>query len=362
MSDTTRERSATSADRRDAIRNIGLLGIGGVATSLLGVPEAQANTATRKAAPYRILVFVGGGIRGIASAEMLMRLAQRHPRLLAEADVLAGCSIGSQIVSQLLANRTPAQIHQDLSTSLVTFFSHPNGDPAKPAFSIGAAAIAQRLLHPTNPRLRDLDRNVLFTAFDVQGSQASSWQPLLLNNLPKSANADTRLIDAVVSSGAMPGMLGSWKGNIDGAFVHHDPSLAAIALAVNEGVQLSDITLICFGTGLMNNWITSDTATWGARQWQNGDGNAGNSTPPLLVNGTVSPILNVSLNGTSTTLIPDLTRLLLGERYAYLNPKLDRFIAEDDTSPGDLAYLEAQAANVPLTQASEVVREYWTRS
>jgi patatin-like phospholipase/acyl hydrolase len=324
VNETSHERcAARKNDRRDAIRNLGLLGIGGVATSLIGAPESQAATERRRSKPYRILVFVGGGIRGIASAKMLSRLTQRHPRLLVEADLLAGCSIGAQIVSQLLAKRSPAQIYQNLSTSLVRFFSHPNNDPSKPAFSIDAAAIAQRLLHPRNPRLRDLDRKVLLTAFDVRGSRARTWQPLLLNNLAKSTNADTRLIDAVVSSGAMPGMLGSWKGHIDGAFVNHDPSLAAIALAVNEGVPLADITLICFGTGLMNNWIASDT---------------------------------------STNLIPTLTQMMLGERYAYLNRTLDRFIAEDDTNPADLAYLTARAERVDLAHASAVVRRYWSGS
>jgi patatin-like phospholipase/acyl hydrolase len=86
----------------------------------------------------------------------------------------------------------------------------------------------------------------------------------LRETLDHLTNEHTHLIDAVVSSGAMPAQMGSWKGNIDGALVNHDPSLAAIALAVNEGVDLSDITLIYFGTGLMSNWISSHTSTWGA--------------------------------------------------------------------------------------------------
>jgi len=182
----------------------------------------------------------------------------------------------------------------------------------------------------------------------------------LFNNLAKSTNARTHLIDAVVSSGAMPAQMGSWKGNIDGAFVNHDPSLAAIALAVNEGVDLSDITLICFGTGLMSNWISSDTSTWGAQQWQNGDGNPQDHTPSVLINGTDAPVLNATLNGTSTNLVPDMVEMMLGGRYAYLNPTLDRFIAEDDTNPADLTYLKAQAAKVNISHASSVARQYWS--
>ena len=103
----------------------------------------------------------------------------------------------------------------------------------------------------------------------------------------------------------MPGMFGSHQGNVDGAFVQLDPTLAAIALAVNSGVHLADIVVICFGTGFMANDLGSATATWGAHQRQHGDKDNKYNVPPLLVNGTPSPILNISMNGTSTNLHPD---------------------------------------------------------
>jgi hypothetical protein len=347
-------------DRREAIRKLGLLGFGAAgASSLLGPPEALA-AATKRNQPYRILAFVGGGIRGIASARMLMRLAKRHPRLVDDADLLAGTSVGSSIVSSLVAGKTPAQVYENLTTSTVNFFRHPNTDGSKPAFSVDEVVLGQRLLHPLNPRLSELDQKVLFTAFNLTGGPNDTWTPLLFNNLPKSTNANTHVIDAVVSSGAMPGMMGSWKGNIDGAFVNHDPSLAAIALAVNEGIDLSDITLICFGTGLMSNWISSDTSTWGAVQWQHGDGSPKDHTPAVLINGTDDPVLNATLNGTSTNLVPDMAKMMLGGRYAYLNPTLDRFIPEDDTNPADLGYLKSQAARVDLSQASQVATRFWS--
>jgi uncharacterized protein len=362
-SDIIEEHAAGRIDRREAIRRLGLIGVGGAAAaSLLSAPAAFASSTKRKERrkPYRILAFVGGGIRGMASARMLMRLTHKHPQLIANADLLAGCSVGSSIVSSLVAEKTPEEIYDNLTTSAVKYFKHPNGDRSKPAFSVLEVAVGQRILHPLNPKLKDLDRKVLFTSFNVRGSQRHTWRPLLFNNLSKSDNAHTRIIDAVVSSGAMPAQMGSWKGNIDGAFVNHDPSIAAIALAVNEGVDLSDITLICFGTGLMSNWISSNTDKWGAQQWQNGDGNPRDHTPSVLINGTDSPILNATLNGTSTNLTPTLAAMMLGERYAYLNPTLDRFIPEDDTNPADLAYLKAQAAKVNISQASKVAGRYWS--
>jgi patatin-like phospholipase/acyl hydrolase len=346
-------------DRRDAIRRLGFLGLGSaVASSLLGAPDSLADSSSQKP-PFRILSFVGGGLRGIASAKMLLQLAKRHPYLVAQADLLAGTSVGATIVSLLVAGQSPHEIYSGLTTGGTTLLGDPKTDPAKPAFSIDDVAARQRELHPFNPRLRELQQKVLFTSFHVGGGPGRSWHTVLFNNLSKSTNAETRLVDAVVSSGAMPGQLGSWKGHIDGAFVNHDPTLAAIALAVNEGVALQDITAICFGTGFMANWIRSDTHAWGAYQWQNGDDNPADNTPPLLVNGTDSPILNAMLNGTSTNFTPQLCGMMLGDRYAYLNPVLDRYIAEDDTNPNDLAYMESQSAKVDISQASSVVDKYW---
>jgi patatin-like phospholipase/acyl hydrolase len=358
--DVVDQHASGRIDRREAIRKLGLLGFGAAAASSLLGPSAALAAPDKRKQPYRILAFVGGGIRGMASARMLMRLTERHPQLVDDADLLAGTSVGSSIVSSLVAGKSPAHVYENLTTSTVDYFRHPNTDGSKPAFSVDEVVLGQRLLHPLNPRLSELDQKVLFTAFNVQGGPGNTWTPLLFNNLPKSTNAHTHVIDAVVSSGAMPGMMGSWRGNIDGGFVNHDPSLAAIALAVNEGIDLSDITLICFGTGLMSNWISSGTATWGAQQWQNGDGNPIDNTPSVLINGSGSPALNATLNGTSTNLVPDLAKMMLGDRYAYLNPKLDRFIPEDDTDPADLSYLKSQAARVDISDASRVARRYWS--
>lgn len=152
------------------------------------------------------------------------------------------------------------------------------------------------------------------------------------------------------------------QGNVDGAFVNHDPTLAAIALAVNAGVRLDKIVVICFGTGFMGSYLETATGDWGAKQWQTGYPNNPDSPynlSPLLVNGKPSPILNISLNGTSTNLIPDLARMLLPGRYAYLNPILDRYIAENDTKAADLLYLQEACSGVDLSTAEAVLTNYW---
>jgi uncharacterized protein len=355
LADDVQADSAGGIGRRQAVRHLGTLGF--AAPAALSVRGAIGRRLPERR-PFRILAFCGGGIRGIASAEMLNRLASRAPAVVSKADMLAGTSVGSGIVSTLLAGRSPSELYHSLATEAPEFFKHPGTSPGKPAFDIGKIVATQRQLHPMNPPLSRFRKRMLLTSFNV-GSAEKPWQPLLFSNMPSSANAHTRIVDAVVSSQAMPGMLGSHQGNIDGAFVNHDPTLAAVALAVNGGVRLEDIVVICFGTGFMANWIASDTSMWGARQWQNGDGNPGNRTSSL-VNGTTSPVLAAALDGPSVNLTPQLASLMLGRRYAYLNPALDRLIPEDDTNPHDLAYLKAQSAQVNISPAVRLVRKYWS--
>ena len=72
------------------------------------------------------------------------------------------------------------------------------------------------------------------------------------------------------------------------------------------------------------------------------------------------PFLNLCLNGTSTNLMPDLAGMLLGDRFAYLNPNFGtRHVPENATDPDSLAFLVQMAENCDLTAALKVLDEHW---
>ena len=305
---------------------------------------------------YRIISFCGGGIRGLLSAGLLTRITERCPNFVAEADLLAGTSTGSDIISALLVpEMTPAKIYQGYQTTKM--FENPSLSNDAPAYDIQNLVDKQRAVHGTRT-LAEAPRKVLFTAFNV-GKERVAWKELILHNLDVGGTPDVQIVDAVVSSSAMPGMYGSYQGNIDGAFVNHDPSLAAIAVAVQNGHALEDISVVCFGTGYMENWIGEDTSQWGAMQWQNAANVKVNRTQSLLINGTVSPIVNASLSGTSTDLVPNLCRRMLRDRYAYLNPKLERIIPENATDPADINYMKQRVEEYNINQFNTTLNNYW---
>jgi patatin-like phospholipase/acyl hydrolase len=219
---------------------------------------------------FKILSFCGGGIRGLASVAMLNVLQQKtgNANIAQDADMLAGTSTGSSIVAALArkkdrAPETAAELINFFRTSELKFFKNQNYLVSKPGYDVKDIAADMELKY-LGIKLKDLPQRVLMTAFNVgDAAKKIDWQPVLFHNFPFSTVSETPLADAVVSSGAMPGMLGSHKGNVDGAFVHHDPTLAAISLAVRGGHKLADIVVICFGTGFMGNSLGRETANWG---------------------------------------------------------------------------------------------------
>lgn len=325
---------------------------------------------------YRILSFCGGGIRGLLSAIMLKRLqASTGVNLAAQADLIVGTSTGSWITALLTAGLTPEELVLFYNPGMATVMAlDGQHNPDRPEFGDGLLSkLFSKIPLPIpgvlGKPLSELDRKVMVTSFDI-GAPGVPWTPQLLHNFPGSETSSISLLDAVNCSGAMPGMLapaninlnGATRRFVDGAFVHHDPTIPAIALAIAHGAALEEISVLDFGTGFMANNITADVANWGSTQWMNGQGPNDGMLPALLVNMNKGgpPIFNMLLNGTSTNLMPDLARMMLGDRFAYLNPSFDgTYISEDAVSAAALEFLEGSANAFSLSTAEAVVKSYW---
>lgn len=321
---------------------------------------------------YRILSFCGGGIRGLLSAIMLRRLqASTGVKLADQADLIVGTSTGAWITALLTAGLTPEEIVLFYSQGMAKALAGGQSSPDKPRYGDNPIDnLVQDFIDIFSKPISELDRKIMVAAFEI-GAAGIPWTPQLIHNFPDSQTSSLRLLDAVHCSGAMPGMLapadltlgGQPKRFVDGAFMHHDPTIAAIALAVANGAALEDISVLDFGTGFMANYITVDVSNWGSDQWMNGDGQTDGALPPLLVNVTNPgpPIFNMLLNGTSTNLMPDLAGMMLGGRFAYLNPDFgETYVAEDDVSSAALKFLSDMANGFPLSAAEAVVNSYWS--
>lgn len=319
---------------------------------------------------FTILSFVGGGIRGLMSVSILEKLQEKFPNIVEETDLIAGCSTGSIITSELIAGKSAKDLVEFFKHGEIKFYNKMNTDPNAPAYDIDEVFASQKALH-LGKKVCELDRKVLFVTFNVGGVAIpddgdgdgvvtpTPWAPVMYTNMIPG-HGEVLIAKAATSSGAMPGQLGSYEGNVDGAFFNHDPTVAAIALAVKAGHKLEDITAITIGTGLMYDWIATKTHKWGAKQWMSGDANPFNSTPPFLMNqSTPGPILDMCLNGTSTELMPTMASFLLGDRYVNINPKLPFFIPENTTYPEAIQLLQDKGLTADTSKAEALIEAYW---
>lgn len=308
-------------------------------------------------AAHRIMTFNGGGIRGVLSLGILKRLVEYSvgPDLIESVTLFGGTSVGANIAAGLanVPDRSTAlNMYSFFPEVARGLYRKPNKtDHRKPKYQISELVGVQNAVYGTRT-LRDLARPVVITSFDI-GSVNQPWKPLLFSTVGDDPSGDTYIADAVVASSAMPGMYGSHNNLIDGAFYNHDPSIAAIASLVSVGARLEDMVLIDIGTGFMQNWIEADASDWGAEQWQT---DKLQNTPALLLDGTRAPILNASLNGTSTTTTADLAKRLLPGRCLSINPPID-FVPEDDVDK--IGYLQDVAANCDLSEAFDFVEYVW---
>lgn len=368
---------------------------------------------------YKILSFCGGGERGLMSVKMLQKLQAENPGLLQHTNMLTGCSTGA-IISSFLAlykKYNPFSSEQDVENALskltllytdiipkvFEYASEQYPDPKKPEVPADNMTQFHELIaklisaNVSVEQLNELEMSdlkssfdLMFPAFNIQLDDRAqpgsfqdqvinkSWGMELFNNYQHSETGSVPILDAMMASGAMPGMVSTAVVHessardkvlgycVDGAFVNHDPTMAAVSMAVSQGHKLEDISVICFGTGFMRNYIHDPKSTldWGSEQWLNIDGGKEyllSKVPPLFVNDTrKNPILNMCLNGTSTNEIPGQSSLLLGQRYAYLNPDLgDEYIPEDAFEESKLNRMIELADGVSLSSATNVVRKYW---
>ena len=294
-------------------------------------------------AAYRILSLDGGGIRGLLTAIMLERIVKRVPDFLTKVDLIAGTSTGGILALGLAAGLTPTDLKQlyldkgrfifedSLSDDIIDF-----GTLRGAQYDLDhlAQAAGERL---DNKRLKDLIKKVLIPSFDLDNkdgktgpldpdaSEPRTWKPKFFHNFEGTDQKDGDLlaVQVLLYTSAAPSYFPSKDGYVDGGVVANNPSMAALAQALDSRntfnppasqPQLSDISLLSLGTGRMFRFIESGPGKdidWGILQW-------------------ARPIINVMLDGLSG--VADFQcRQLLGDKYHRLAPEFsENFVMELD--------------------------------
>ncbi len=288
--------------------------------------------------PYRIMTFDGGGICGTYSIVLLRRLLQCRPQLIDQVDLFAGTSTGG-IIALCLASGLSVDTIVDLyknrgkdifERSMWRKLTSPFGLRESKYDNAGLIKACYDVLG--NTVLGDLKRNVVVPAFNLKNEVSTDdpgWRMQFFHNLDADCR-DEKIADVAIRTSSAPTFFPSYQGYVDGGMACNDPSVLAIAEAVENGdLDLSDIRLLSIGTGGQIKYLDGADLQWGALKW-------------------LGPILNIFMGGQS--LVADsISTKLLGGNYCRLSPIIPDIAMDDVAKVGELIDL-ANAADltVPL--------------
>jgi len=329
---------------------------------------------------YRVLALDGGGIRGLVTAILLKRLHQASPGLFDSVDLIAGTSSGGMIALALAHGLGPQGERDDGKTNRVldeiiatfrngaaTFglaLPFPIGFLLFSKYQSSARAATFKAWFGAGTRLRELKRNVLIAAFDLDNGHADRhrrmWKPKLFHNYPGENSDENELAwEVAMKTSSAPVLFPSFNGYIDGGVYSNNPAMCALAQVFDpryvalttrrpadhrpRNPRLEEIRLLSIGAGLNPNFLPKPTYRGGALLWAN-------SYVAITMDGTVG--------------IADYQcERLLGMNYRRIEPVLDpdHRVGIDDVGKVDyLADFAHAVANTPEFAAHvQWVRESW---
>ena len=218
--------------------------------------------------PYRILSFDGGGIKGIYTARLLDRIAAARPGLLPSVDLFAGTSTGGIIALGLASGLSPGELVDLYDQNGKAIFDASLMREITDLDGLSGAdynnANLERIMAQTfkETLLGDLPKKVLIPAFDLDNYQdpetdheasdfVRCWKPKFFHNFPEpDSDGEQRVADVALRTSAAPTYFPTAQHYIDGGVVANNPSMAALAQALDSGTgnqPLANIHLLSLG-------------------------------------------------------------------------------------------------------------------
>ena len=268
----------------------------------------------------KILAFDGGGVRGIASLELLAKMqSETKTSFHQKFDVFAGTSTGSIIAIFLALGRDVDQLLEDYKSLSAQVFKHPHLELFHPKYKQAALKESLiKMLHSMgleeDALLNQLPKKVVIPTVLLNTSKL-----FIIENITEQGGK-TKIIDAILDSTAAPVYFPAYEGHVDGGIGMNDPSLAAILCSFEWAKKnLNNIFLLSLGTGREKTGI-QENENWGALHWFLNLFDKKESPTPLL-----SLLMNVEGQ------IPSqVCAKLLGTSYKRINFPLDHVFKLDD--------------------------------
>jgi len=296
-------------------------------------------------ANYRILTFDGGGLRGVYTAVLLRRLSEKVEGFLGRADLLAGTSTGGILALAVAKGLSPADLVKLYQDNGAQIFSRSLFREIRDLGDlVGAKYDNKNLKEILHDKLGDgtlknlLPRHVLVSSFDLDSPASDdgprSWKPKFFHNFQgDDSDEDEKILDVAMRTSAAPTYFPDYEGYVDGGVVANNPSMAALAQALDPGTgnqKLGDIRLFSVGTGGSPTVISGVSHNWGVAQWAHS-------------------LVDMMIDGMMGVADYECLRVLGKNSYFRLAPPLPFPVSMDDV--GKIPDLIKDAENVDLNDA-----------
>jgi patatin-like phospholipase/acyl hydrolase len=299
----------------------------------------------------------GGGIRGIFTARLLVRLNQRVPGILQRIDQFACTSTGGILALGLAAGLAPEKLVDLYREKGAIIFDDSWLDNLRDVGNIAGSQYDNRNLKRELANifkqqgatiLDDLPKRVLIPTFDLDDRQdprrkagkPGSWKPKFFHNYPgDDSDGKELVVDVAMRTSAAPTYFPTYGRFIDGGVVANNPSMAALAQAINDKTgrqNLADVRLLSLGTGVNPTYIAGNDHDWGYAQW-------------------AQPIIGLMLDGMGGVAAYECAQIL-DSRYHRLDCILDQVIPLDCYQKVD--DLIRYADEVDIAETVEWIQEH----
>jgi len=298
---------------------------------------------------YNILVIDGGGVKGLYSAQILLRCFKEYPELINNIDALAGASTGAIIAAAIAAKVAPEQIVDLYRSNLKKIFKDSYWDDIKDLGKLIGADYDYANLKSVlkkyfgSKKLGDLEKKILIPAFDLDNeSTPRTWKPKFYNNY-QDTDLEELVVDALIKGAAAPTYFPSYQGYVDGGFAANSPCISAVAQALDTKTgqqKLEDINLLSIGPGFSPTFVSGKKLDWGVSQWA-----------PLLI--------DIFFDCMKFTTEYQCSRLL-GDKYHRIDSIFNEKVALDNV--GILDNLIDYANKEDLSETFKWLEKYWKNS
>lgn len=229
---------------------------------------------------YKVLSIDGGGIYGVLTVQILVRLNLLFPEFLNKVELFAGTSIGGIIALGLANGTSPEEIKNIFLEYADDIFYHDISRKALSAIGLKSKYNNKNLKKVLqyefgNKKLNELDKKVLISSYDLDSMSLGwrTWKPKFFHNYEGDDQDCDLIVDIGLATAAAPVFFPTHEGYIDGSLAANNPSMAAICQTQDERAKIdprptiSDIKLLSIGKEIKNTYVGGNRLDWGYLRW-----------------------------------------------------------------------------------------------